>query len=47
MKPNDQNHEIDSNTDNEDKLGRKVYFNIDEKGTPLEMNTVFNMGVLL
>ena len=30
MKPNDQNHEIDSNTDNEDKLGRKVYFNIDE-----------------
>lgn len=49
MKPNDWNHEIDidSNTNNGDKLGRKVYFNIDKKGTPLEMNTAFNMGVLL
>ena len=49
MRPNDWNHKIDTNinTDNGDKLARKVYFNGDKEGTPLAMNTAFNMGVLL
>lgn len=49
MKPSDWNHNRDTSLpeNNWDKLARRVYFNNDAKGTPLAMNTAFNMGVLL